>query len=86
VIAFDTDYDHPMESTLLGHPEHVMPFCVRNYRLTDGDGRLLYEKTGNYQSINAVRFAEPVVVKELVLWVEHPAECVPAAVLSVQCF
>ena len=30
VIGFDTDYDHPMESVLMGHPERVVPFCIRN--------------------------------------------------------
>ncbi|MBM3756004.1 MAG: FAD-dependent oxidoreductase [Acidobacteria bacterium] len=29
-LMFDTDYDHPMESVLMGHPERVMPFCVPN--------------------------------------------------------
>jgi hypothetical protein len=29
VLGFDTDFDHPMESVLMGHPERVMPFCVR---------------------------------------------------------
>lgn len=28
-LFFDTDFDHPMESVLMGHPERVMPFCVR---------------------------------------------------------
>jgi len=28
-LCFDTDFDHPMESVLMGHPERVMPFCVR---------------------------------------------------------
>jgi hypothetical protein len=28
VLGFDTDYDHPMESVLMGHPERVMPFCI----------------------------------------------------------
>ncbi len=28
-LSFDTDFDHPMESVLMGHPERVMPFCVR---------------------------------------------------------
>lgn len=27
-LCFDTDFDHPMESVLMGHPERVMPFCV----------------------------------------------------------
>jgi len=33
-MAFDTDYDHPMESVLMGHPERVMPFCVRDLAVT----------------------------------------------------
>ncbi|MEI6078234.1 MAG: FAD-dependent oxidoreductase [Verrucomicrobiota bacterium] len=28
-LCFDTDFDHPMESVLMGHPERVIPFCVR---------------------------------------------------------
>ena len=28
-LSFDCDFDHPMESVLMGHPEGVMPFCVR---------------------------------------------------------
>lgn len=28
-LCFDTDFDHPMESVLMGHPERVMPFCIR---------------------------------------------------------
>ena len=28
-LSFDTDFDHPMESVLMGHPERVTPFCVR---------------------------------------------------------
>ena len=27
-LLFDCDYDHPMESVLMGHPERIMPFCV----------------------------------------------------------
>ena len=29
-LSFDSDFDHPMESVLMGHPERVMPFCVRD--------------------------------------------------------
>lgn len=33
-LGFDTDFDHPMESVLMGHPERVMPFCVQSVRVT----------------------------------------------------
>ena len=35
-LCFDTDFDHPMESVLMGHPERVMPFCVRELIVAQG--------------------------------------------------
>jgi hypothetical protein len=35
-LSFDTDFDHPMESVLMGHPERVMPFCVQELRVAEG--------------------------------------------------
>ena len=32
-IDFDTDFDHPLESVLMGHPERDMPFCVRDIKV-----------------------------------------------------
>ena len=33
-IDFDTDFDHPMESVLMGHPERDMPFCVSEIKVS----------------------------------------------------
>jgi hypothetical protein len=41
VIEFDPDWDHPMESALMTHPEEVVPFMVRDFELTDQSGELL---------------------------------------------
>jgi len=30
ILNFDTDFDHPMESVQMGHPENRVPFCVKN--------------------------------------------------------
>jgi len=35
-LCFDTDFDHPMESVLMGHPERVMPFCVEKIIVAQG--------------------------------------------------
>lgn len=86
VLSFDTDYDHPMESTLLGHPERVMPFCVRNYRVKDLTGRLLYRRNGNYQSVNTILFPEVIETRGILIEVEHPSESIPAAIFSVECY
>jgi len=34
-LSFDTDWDHPMESVLMGHPERIMPFCVQQLTVYD---------------------------------------------------
>lgn len=86
VLSWDTDYDHPMESTLLGHPERVMPFCVRNYRITDLAGKLLYTRRGNYQTVDTIRFNEEVATRGIVIELEHPSETTPAALFSVECY
>ncbi|MEO6922381.1 MAG: FAD-dependent oxidoreductase, partial [Bryocella sp.] len=37
-LSFDTDFDHPMESVLMGHPERVMPACVTAFEVVaNGD-------------------------------------------------
>lgn len=39
----DTDYDHSLESVQMGHPENVMPFCLRRYKLSDDKGTVFFE-------------------------------------------
>lgn len=85
-LVFDCDYDHPMESVLMSHPESVMPFCVRNYRIADGSGNTLFEKSGNYQTRNSITFTTPVHTDELVIHLEHPSELVPAALFAIRCY
>jgi hypothetical protein len=83
VLFFDTDFDHPMESTLLGHSEDVMPFCVKNYSIHDGQGKILYEKRGNHQTINRIILDKPVTTDRLILTLEKPDPNVPAALFEV---
>jgi hypothetical protein len=81
-IDVDTDFDHPMESVLWGHPESVMPFCVRHWRLKDGDGTLLAEGRDNHQSMIRITLDKPVTTDRLVLEVDHPSDPVPAAIFA----
>jgi hypothetical protein len=85
-ISFDTDLDHPMESVLMQHPENVMPFCVRNYSIYDGDGKLIQRITGNHQTRNQVNLDKPLVTETLVVKCEHPAAGVPAAIFEISCY
>ena len=85
-LTFDTDYDHPMESVLMGHPERVMPFCVRSYRIRDGLGRVLINVNENHQTRNVHTFSEPHHLDRLVLEIDHPSEHAPAALFELRCY
>ncbi|MCH2114703.1 MAG: FAD-dependent oxidoreductase [Pirellulales bacterium] len=85
-LSFDTDFDHPMESVLMGHPEDVMPFCVRNYRVYDDQEKLLHEQQGNYQTRNTVRLLPAAETCSLRIAVDAPHDGVPAALMEVRCY
>ncbi|MDY0166428.1 MAG: FAD-dependent oxidoreductase [Thermoguttaceae bacterium] len=84
-LVFDTDFDHPMESVLLGHSERAMPFCVRHFRILDAQGRVLHECRDNHQTRRPVELPEPAITDSL------RVECLatwggtPAALFRVSC-
>ncbi len=86
VLHFDTDFDHAMETAQWGHPEDVMPFCVRDYVLRDADGKELHRCSGNHQTVNRIRFAEPVCTRGLSLELTHPSAQVPAALFGIRIY
>ncbi|MEN8249860.1 MAG: FAD-dependent oxidoreductase [Bacteroidota bacterium] len=85
IMFFDTDSDHPMESSHLGHPESVMPFCVRRYSISTESGETIYEKSGNYQAINRIKLDKPIVTKQLNITLEHPSEFVSTSIFQIYC-
>lgn len=85
-VSFDTDFDHPMESVLMQHPERTMPFCITDARLLDDTGRILAKMNDNYQSHWDVRLVHPVTTRKLRLEVNHPASGCPAAVFRIRAF
>jgi hypothetical protein len=96
-LVFDTDFDHPMESVLLGHPERVMPFCVRDVvvsaRANGNAGvpaarttREVTRLTDNHQTLRVLRFDEPVTTDMLDLRLTAPGDSIPAALFEVRCY
>lgn len=85
-LMFDPDYDHPMETVLYHHPENVMPFCVQRYRILDETGKVVFEKTGNYQAQNVIMLDEPLKTNQITIELEAPGEHVPAALFEVRCY
>jgi len=85
-LDFDTDFDHPMESALMGHPERTMPFCIKNYVIKTGNGDIVYKKLNNYQTRNIIELNQPIETEKLVIEVEHPSSNIPASLFSVRCY
>ncbi|MCY3574118.1 MAG: FAD-dependent oxidoreductase [Chloroflexi bacterium] len=85
-LMFDSDFDHAMETSLRGHPESVMPFTVKRYRLGDGNGRVFAEVADNHQTINQIRFDEPIETDRLRVEVLEMQGDAPAAIFALHCY
>ncbi len=85
-LTWDTDWEHPMETVLWGHPETAMPFCVKYFRVRDGAGRVLAENANNHQTRQTLTFDPPAVTDRLTI------ECIsvwgnaPGALFEVRCY
>ena len=83
-LHFDTDFDHPLESSLLGHPEKVIPLVIQSYKVKNCNEEVIYEQNYNYQTINKITFPEPIETAALKIEIEHPSAEIPAALFHVQ--
>ena len=86
VLSFDSDFDHALESTLLGHPERVVPFCIRSYTIEDANGSVVYRCEENHQTNNIIIFREPLKTRRLVIKPDHPSQVTPAAIFGIRCY
>jgi hypothetical protein len=84
-ISFDTDFDHPMESVLMGHPEREIPFCVKRYRIVTDAGRVLFESSGNHQTRNVIVLPEAVTAAAIHMEILE-TRGTPAAVFEMRCY
>lgn len=84
-LTFDTDFDHPMESVLMGHPERVMPGCVTSFAVSTDEGEVLASVIENHQSYWRMTLPLPVKTSgiELAILGHGPA---PPAVFEVRCY
>jgi hypothetical protein len=71
---------------LMGHPERVIPFCVRGFRVRSAEGRLLYETQDNHQTHLTIYFPEPIQTETLYLELLKFWGSTPAALLEVRVY
>jgi hypothetical protein len=83
-LYFDTDFDHPMESSQMGHPEDVIPFCVRKYQIYDSDGNPIFYKDDNYQSINVLKLNNTIKTDSIIIKFDNSMKDVSIAIFEIQ--
>ena len=86
VVWFDTDYDHPMETCLMGHPEDTIPFCVQQYKITDDKGRIVYETSNNHHSRNEIKLETPLQTTSITLQLTRAHDRIPVSLFGLQAF
>ncbi|SFE37970.1 FAD-dependent oxidoreductase [Spirosoma endophyticum] len=85
-LSFDSDFDHPLESVIMIHPETVSPFCVDEFVLCNDRQERIFHKTDNHQSRSTIRFAQPVETSSLTIHLKTNHEKAPAALMEVRCY
>lgn len=85
-LYFDTDFDHPMESTLMGHPESEIPFCAKSFQIKDESGKLLHREDNNHQSIYSINFNKPIKTKSLAIELGKKLDHVPVSLFGITCY
>jgi hypothetical protein len=84
-LEFDPDWDHPMESVLMTHPEEVVPFMVKDFDLLGDGGNVIHSVRDHHGAIHEWKPESPLKTKRLTLRVlaTHGA---PAAVFGIRVF
>ena len=84
-LYFDTDFDHPMESVLMGHPERAMPYCVRDFTIEDAAGNELTRIVDNHQTHLSIPLETATETDRLIIRI-HSTHGLPAALFKVSCY
>lgn len=85
-LAFDGDFDHPLETVIMTHPETEVPFCVRDYTLCNDRQERIFGQTQNHQTRNTVRFDQPVVTRSLTIHLKAMNGAAPATLMEVRVY
>ena len=68
------------------HPENVMPFCVKHFRIRDAKGNVIAEETANYQGRRTLALNPALITDRLIIECLESNGPTPAAVFEVRCY
>ena len=72
-----------METVQYGHPENIMPFCVRSLKIYDRSGNMLASVDDNHKTIVDVEFREKLSADRLRIEFENCQDNVPVSVFGI---
>ncbi len=85
IVEFDPDWDHPMESVLMTHPEEVVPFMVKDFDLLDSHDVVIASIRNHHGARFEWKPEAPLHTTKLHLRI-HATHGAPAAVFRVRAF
>ena len=84
-FSFDSDFDHPMESVLMGHPERAMPFCIKHLQVLDCNDTVKFEIQDNHHSSLSITLDDPIKTPGLKIKFLSTYGA-PATLLGIRCY
>ena len=84
-IEFDPDWDHPMESVLMTHPEEIVPFMVKDFDLLDDAGTVIVAVRDNHSARYLHTFENCIISSQITLRI-HNTHGTSAAVFRMRVF
>jgi hypothetical protein len=85
IIEADPDWDHPMESVLMTHPEEVAPFMLEKWDLLDDGGTVIASHQDYHSAHTEIVLPEPRILSSLTIRVHSTHGC-PAAIFRVRAY
>lgn len=85
-LHFDADFDHPLESVLMTHPETAAPFCVREYVLCNDQQQPLFRQPANHQARNSIHFERSIETSRLSIHLQAMNGPALPALLEIRCY
>ena len=84
IIEFDPDWDHPMESVLMTHPEEVVPFQVKDFDLMDSDRKVIHQERNHHSARFTLTLPESLETCRIGVRVLS-THGTPAAIFRIRC-
>lgn len=85
IIEADPDWDHPMESVLMTHPEEVCPFMIREFVVIDDQGQIVSSHHEHHSAHTEIILPQELTTRTLTVRVTstHGA---PAALYRIRVY